>query len=55
MLRGKLAFFITNRVSSTDPTHKRIREEGEFSRDASGESLNLNSQIAMALEEYALL
>ncbi|MGE7751585.1 hypothetical protein [Lysinibacillus fusiformis] len=29
--------------------------KGEYSRDASGESLNLNSQIAMALEEYALL
>lgn len=29
--------------------------KGEYSRDASGESLNLNSQIAIALEEYALL
>lgn len=28
--------------------------KGEYSRDPSGESLNLNSQIAMALEEYAL-
>lgn len=27
--------------------------KGEYSRDASGESLNLNSQIAMALEEYS--